>query len=246
MDSLDISDSNREKLRDQILDYCEWMGQRAFIYPNWQDRRETFLNENWHRYLDFALEAIGDPFTVNSNDLKRILLTYQHHSYLNSLTRVFSGLIAQEFAQDEKIIWSGVIEDLGERSVKSMGIPSRKASSHYLLLTEKSLLIKSSNRNLTQKFPIYELELEPYFSNGLRITEPVMHTERDDLRREAFSSYGTLNGQDVMQLVYDSNGHLIGHEYTDEFMKMIAAFAIAAHLFDLKEEMLSEENREDL
>lgn len=245
MDSLDKSDSNLEKLHNQILDYCEWMGQRAFIYPNWQDRREAFLNENWHRYLDFALEAIGDPFMVNSNDLKKILLTYQHHSYLNSLTRVFSGLIAQEFAQNEKIIWSGVIEDLGERSVKAMGIPNRKASTHYLLLTEKSLLIKSSNRNLTQKFPVHELELEPFFSNGLRITEPVWHPERDDLRIEAFSSYGALNGHEVMQFVYDSNGQLIGHEYTDVFMKMIAAFAITAHLFDLKEELLSEETSDD-
>ena len=240
---MNIADSNLEKLRHQILDYCEWMGQRAFIYPNWQDRRESFLHQNWNRYLNFVLEAIGDPFLVNSNDLKKILLTYQHHSYLNSLTRVFNGLIAQEFAQDEKIIWSGVIEDLGERSIKSMGIPNRKASTHYLLLTEKSLLIKSSNRNLTQKFPVYELELEPFLSDGLRITEPEMHSERDDLRKEVFSSYGTLNGQEVMQLVYDSSGYFIGHEYSDMFMKMISAFAIATHLLELKEEILSEETR---
>ena len=239
---METSEASLEQLRAQIHDYCEWMGQRAFTYPHWQDNREAFLNANWSSYLDFTLGALGNPFIVERDDLKRILLTYQHHSLLNSLSRVFSGLIAQEFAESEKIIWAGMIEDSGENAIKSMGISSRRASTHYLLLTEKSLLIKSSNKPLTQKFPIYGLELEPYFNQGIRITEPVIHPDRDDLRNEAFSCQGTVNGQDVMTSIYDSTSNFFGQHYTDVFMKMISAFAVAAHLHDLKEELMGLES----
>lgn len=47
-----------EQLRLRIHEYCEWMGQRSFIYPNWLDSREEFLNENWGLYLDFTLAAV--------------------------------------------------------------------------------------------------------------------------------------------------------------------------------------------
>jgi len=239
---LGTSEASLEQLRTRIYDYCEWMGQRAFIHPHWQESREYFLNQNWNSYLNFTLEAIGNPFVVERDDLERVLLTYQHHSYLNSLRRVFSGLISQEFAESEKVVWAGMLEDPGESAAKSMGVTGRRASTHYLLLTERSLLIKSSNKPLTQKFPLYGLELEPNFNQGIRITEPLMHPDRDDLKAEAFSCQGTVNGQDVMGPVYDSASNFLGHQYTDVFMKMISAFAVAAQLFEIKEEITGEQS----
>lgn len=232
-------DDLTKKLQEQIFDFCEWIGQRAFTYPNWQERRESFLNTNWNHYLQNTLSALGDPFAVEENDLKKLVLTYQHHSYSNSLMRVFNGLIKQEFAQGEKLIWTGMIEDLGEKSIKSAGIPGRSTSSHYLLLTEKSLLIKSSNKPLTQRFPIYGLELEPNLSNGLRISEPVLNPDRDDLRNEVFTCNGILNGQDIFGAVHDEEQRFVGYEYTDTFLKMISAFAVASQLLEIKEDLLS-------
>ena len=232
------SEVSLEQLRLRIHEYCEWMGQRSFIYPNWLDSREEFLNENWGLYLDFTLAALGNPFSAETDDLERVLLSYQHHSFLNSLKRTFTGLISQEFAGNEKIIWTGVLEDLGEKAVKSTGNPGRRASTHYLLLTEESLLIKSSNHPLTQKFPILGLELEPHFNQGITITEPIFLPDRDDLRREAFSCKGNINGQDVAAPIYDSNLNPAVQHYSENFMKMISAFAVAAHLSEIKEELL--------
>ena len=235
-----ISGENEElgsKLQERIRDYCEWMGQRSFIYPNWQDSRESFLNNYWNDYLDYTLRAIGNPIKVDSEDLKRVILSYQHHSFLNSLTRVFNSLIVQEFVADEKIIWTGMLEDPGEQASKSRGISARRASVHYLLLTEKSLIIKSTNKPLTQKFPVMNLELQPHF-NGVRITEPLMHPERDDLRSEIFSFQGTVNGQDVLSNSLDQYSNLVTQDYTDAFIKMISAFAVAAHFFEEKMEIL--------
>ena len=230
-------DELERKLQERICDYCEWMGQRSFIYPYWQDSRESFLNNYWNDYLNFTLRALGNPLKVESDDLKRVILTYQHHSFLNSLTRIFTSLIVQEFASDEKIIWTGMLEDPGEQTSKSRGISARRASAHYLLLTEKSLIIKSSNKPLTQKFPVINLELQPQY-NGIRITEPLMHPERDDLRSEIFSFQGTINGQDVISNALNETSNLLTQDYTDVFMKMISAFAVAAHFFEEKMEIL--------
>jgi hypothetical protein len=104
------------------------------------------------------------------------------------------------------------------------------------------LLIKSSNHPLTQKFPILGLELEPHFNQGITITEPVLLLDRDDLRGEAFSCKGIINGQDVAGSIYDSNlGSAVQH-YSENFMKMISAFAVAAHLSEIKEELFESQD----
>jgi len=236
-----------QRLRNQLYDYCEWMEQPAFSHPHWQENRKPFLNENWNSYLDFTFDVIGNPFAVENDDLERVLQRYQHHSYLNSLKRVFSGLISQEFVENEKIIWTGIIEDSGEKINKSMGHEGRKASTHYLLLTERSLSIKSSNKSLTQKFPIEGLELTPYFNQGIRIRETVTSWEQEthDME-EAFAIQATVNGCDIVTSHINADSHLYDHQYSDVFLKMISAFAVAAHLFDLKMEMFGNESGEEV
>ena len=193
---------------------------------------EDWLENSWNSYIDFVVFNIGNPFKVEPEDLNRTIKTYQEFSYLNSLLRVYTSLIKQEFAEKEKLIWTGLLEDPGEKFQKQYQIPPRKACTHYLILTNKSLLIKTSNKTLTRKIPIHNVEIEPH-AFGFRLTE----ASADGRRTEVFTFNGLINGSGLWGMTDLNSAKQIP---TDSGMKMVAAFSFAMNYDYIKSKLIEE------
>jgi hypothetical protein len=223
---------------NRTYEYCEWLSQKSFTYPNWEDSREDFLNLYWKSFLTYAVSSLGNPLLINQNDLHQVILAYQDPSYLNSLKRIYTTLLSQEYAENEKIIWTGLIEDPGVKPIKSMGVEGRKSSTHYMIFTHRSLILKSSDKSLTQKWPINSLELDPH-GNGFRITQAAFDLE-NDFRIEIFSSQGTINGQEVKVGIRSIDSGEITRNYTENYLKMVAAFALAREFQEIKLQLIED------
>jgi hypothetical protein len=236
---MDEQTDQQKEFSKRAYEYCSWMSQKSFTYPNWDDDREEFLKVHWNSFIDYAINALGNPLSINQKDLHQVITTYQGPSYLNSLAKIFTKLISHELAHDEKIIWTGLIEDEGVREIRSMGIEGRPSSTHYLILTNKSLIIKVGNKSLTQKIPIGNLELEP-FGDGFQITQEIFHPDHDYVKIPIFISQGNVNGQEVKMGSHMRNSHIIHSIYSDNFLKLIAAFAIARNYQEIKLELIED------